>query len=263
MAATSSSSSICALAATGARSRKDWGAWSGRPIIERPRPGVGSSCAAPGDRQGPCREAQAHGRIFRGHAAQLRSRQGRGARAYATVASASMPSTARSRAAMAGRTPPRKTHDDIERQFQPASRSMASCPGPTSVFASTPSRPAMRPISSPMSTFAPTIRPRSSSAWRLCVATWAIVSPTPSLAAMGLHFYDQRPRAQLERIFGVNEDGSLARTSTSSIGRARRGRPLRQRHAVDHRVVWSETQRRLPAVSIHPLTLKPYRRARR
>jgi hypothetical protein len=78
----------------------------------------------------------------------------------------------------------------------------------------------------------------------------------------GLHFYDQLPRAQLERIFGVNEYGGLGKNVHKLDWPGRdEGVPY------DKSLPWSiellgPKHNIVCPPSIHPLTLRPYRRGR-
>ena len=124
---------------------QDWGAWSGSRSFERPKTRMGSSRASPGDCQGPCREAQAHSPSFSRLARlNFERHQGRGASPHATWLQRPCPGRqgpARqwlAEQAASGRT-------TISSVSSSRACSTASCRGPISAFASTPSRPAMRP----------------------------------------------------------------------------------------------------------------------
>lgn len=78
----------------------------------------------------------------------------------------------------------------------------------------------------------------------------------------GLHFYDQLPLDRLARIFGVNEDGSLARNVFKlDWPRCAEGVPY------DNSMPWTielfgPKHNVVGPPSIHPLTLRPYRKGR-
>ena len=78
----------------------------------------------------------------------------------------------------------------------------------------------------------------------------------------GLHFYDQLPRASLARIFGANPDGSLLKNVHKLDWPGRDEGVL-----YDNKMPWTielfgPKHNVVCAPSIHPLTLKLYRRAR-
>ena len=81
--------------------------------------------------------------------------------------------------------------------------------------------------------------------------------------ARGLHFYDQFPRARIERIFGTNPDGGL-KTSVSKLdwlGAAEGAPPPRDGTGWTIEIL-APRRNVLAPPSIHPATLKPYRGAR-
>ena len=78
----------------------------------------------------------------------------------------------------------------------------------------------------------------------------------------GLHFYDQVPREQLVRIFGVDEDGSLSKNVHKLDWPGRDdGVPY------DNSLPWTielfgPKHNVVCPPSIHPLTLRPYQKGR-
>ena len=78
----------------------------------------------------------------------------------------------------------------------------------------------------------------------------------------GLHFYDQLPRAQLTRIFGANEDGGLSK-NVHKLDWPGRDQGLPYDIAMPWTIeLFGPKHNVVCAPSIHPLTLKPYRRER-
>ena len=78
----------------------------------------------------------------------------------------------------------------------------------------------------------------------------------------GLHFYDQLPRASLARIFGTNPDGSLLKNVHKLDWPGRDEGVLYDTHLPWTIELFGPKHNIVCAPSIHPLTLKPYRRAR-
>ena len=249
MAATSSSSSISALGRDRRAIAQGWGAWSGRPIYERPRPAWARPAPRPVIVKDPVEKPKLTAEFF--EAARLNFRAVKAAAHRLLRPWLQRPRPRRQDPARQGLAePPRKTRRRHRAAVSNRGCSTASCPIPISAFASTWNRSAHAPnIVTDVD-----IRTDDPAEIAACMAAvrrhMGDRQPDAITGRDGLHFYDQAPSRAARRAYsGPTRTEALLITSSSLIGRACRGRPLRQRAAVDHRAVRSETQRCLPAVA--------------
>jgi hypothetical protein len=237
-----------------------WGAWSGKPITERPRPAWVRPAPRPvivTDRAEKPKlaadyfeaarlnfeavKAEAHRLCDRGfsvHFLDGKIPRGNG-----------------------WQNAPRKTHDDIEHQF---------CPRLFDGFASWPNlgfRIDAEPVGdAPNIVTDIDLRSDNPSDVEQCMVAvrrhMGDRQPDAITGRDGQHFYGQVPREQLVRIFGANEDGSLLKNVHKLDW------PGRDQGVVyDNFLPWTielfgPKHNVVCPPSIHPLTLRPYRKGR-
>jgi hypothetical protein len=237
---------------------QSWGAWSGRPIYERPRP----AWVRPAPRPVIVRDHTKKPKLTPEYFAAARQNiEAVKAAAY------DLCSRGFSFHPVDGKAPrgqgwpdaPRKTYDDIEREFRPRF---------VDGFVAYPNlgfRIDMEPGGdAPKCVTDVDIRVDHPAEIERCMAAvrrhMGDRQPNVITGRGGLHFYDRLPRAQIERIFGANPDGTL-KTSVFKLDwlGAVEGAPP-PRDGTGWTIEMLAPRRNVLAPpSIHPLTLKPYR----
>jgi hypothetical protein len=240
---------------------ESWGAWSGRPIYERPRP----AWVRPAPRLVIVKDHPEKPKLTAEYfeAARLN---------YEAVKAAAHALCDRGFSVHAtdGKAPrgtgwpngPRKTHSDIEREFRPRF---------VDGFVAYPNlgfRIDMEPAGdAPNCVTDVDVRTDDPAKIQRCLAAvrrhMGDRGPDAVTGRGGLHFYDQLPRAQIERIFGTAPDGSLG----SSVVKldwlsAAEGAPP-PRDGIGWTIEMLAPRRNVLAPpSVHPVTLKPYKATR-
>jgi hypothetical protein len=184
---------------------QDWGAWSGKPIFEQPRPAwvrpAPRPVLIPTEKPKLTAEFFESARLnFEAVLQTAHALCDRGASVHALDGKAPR--------GHGWQNAPRKTHDDIEAQFRPRGLDEAvSWPNLGIRLDMEPGGDAPNLVTDV------DLRTDDPVEIEACMAAvrrhMGDREPTAFTGRGGLHFYDQAPRAQLERIFGVNGDGGL------------------------------------------------------
>ena len=240
---------------------QSWGAWSGRPIIEPPRPAWVRPAPRPVIVKDAVEKPKLTGEYF--EAARLNFEAIKAA-AHDLVDRGFSCHPVDGKAPRSPGWPdaPRKTHADIEREFRPRY---------VDGFVAYPNlgfRIDMEPAGdAPNCVIDVDIRTDDPTEIAQCMAAVRRHMGERQSDAVtgrgGLHFYDQLPRAQIERIFGTNPDGGL-KTSVFKVdwlGAAEGAPPPRDGTGWTIEML-APRRNVLAPPSIHPVTLKPYRAAR-
>jgi hypothetical protein len=240
---------------------QSWGAWSGKPIYEAPRPAWVRPAPRPvivKDRAEkpqftaeffeavrlnfPAIKAAAHALCDRGFSLHPLYGKGPGDSGWPDA--------------------PRKSHDDIEREFRPRPF------GIVTLYPNLGFRIDMAPVgSAPNVVTDVDIRTDDPAEIAKCMAAvkrhMGERQPDTVTGRGGLHFYDPLPRAQIERIFGTRPDGSLATPAFKLdwLGAAEGAPPPRDGTGWTIEMLAPRHSVTAPP-SIHLETLKPYRATR-
>jgi Bifunctional DNA primase/polymerase, N-terminal len=230
-----------------------WGAWSGKPIFEPPRPAWVRPAPRPVIVRDHAEKPKLTAEYF--EAARLN---------FEAVNSEAHRLSVHPVEGKAPRSPgwpdaPRKTHEDIEREFRPRFLDgFIAYPNLGFRIDMEPGGDAPNCVTDvDIRTDDPVEIARCMAAVKrhLCQR-----EPDALTGRGGLHFYDQLPRPRIERIFGTASAGGL-RTSVFKVdwSGAVEGAPLPRDGTGWTIEMLAPRSNVLAPPSIHPLTLKPYR----
>jgi Bifunctional DNA primase/polymerase, N-terminal/CHC2 zinc finger len=236
------------------------GAWSGRPIVERERP----AWARPAPRPIIVKDRAEQPKLTAEYleAVRLNFRRIKDAAHVLCDKGFSVHPLYVKRPGDSGwPDAPRKTHDDIEREFRPRPF------GIVTLYPNLGFRIDLEPVgSAPNVVTDVDIRTDNPAEIAECMAAvrrhMGDRRPDTVTGRGGLHFYDQLPRAQIERIFGTRPDGSLATSAFKLdwLGAAEGALPPRDGTGWTIEMLAPRHSVTVPP-SIHLETLKPYRGA--
>jgi hypothetical protein len=237
-----------------------WGAWSGNSIYERPRPAWARPAPRPTVVKDPVERPKLTPEFL--DATRLNSEAVKAEAHHLCDRGCSVHF-------LDGKIPrgngwqnaPRKTHDDIEHQFQPR------------LFDGAVSWPNLgirldaEPIGdAPNCVTDVDIRTDDPAEIAACMAAvrrhMGDRQPDAITGRGGLHFYDQLPLERLARIFGANEDGGLLK-NVHKLGWPGRDEGVPYDNAMPWTIELLGPKRNIVCPpSIHPLSVKPYRATR-
>jgi hypothetical protein len=240
---------------------QDWGAWLGRPSYAPPKPAWAHPPPRPTIVKDRAEKPKLTVEFF--EAARLNFRAVKdAAHALCDKGFSVHPLYVRSPGNSGWPDAPRKSHDDIEREFRPR---------PFGVIVLYPNlgfRIDMEPSgSAPNVVTDVDLRTDDPGEIAQCMAAvrrhMGDRQPDAVTGRGGFHFYDQLPRAQIERIFGIRPDGRLATPSFKLdwLGAAEGTLPPRDGTGWTIEMLAPRHSVTAPP-SIHVETLKPYRGAR-
>lgn len=240
---------------------QDWGAWSGMPIYERQRP----VWVRPAPRPVIIKDTVEKPQLAPGFPAATRLNfEAVKAAAHDLVEKGFSvhPIYVKRPGSPGWPDAPRKTHADVEREFLPRPF------GIVTLYPNVGFRIDMEPAgSAPNVVTDVDIRTDDPTEIAQCMEAvkqhMGDRQPDTITGRGGLHFYDQLPRAQIERIFGTKPDGSLATSSFKLdwLGMAEGAPPPRDGTGWTIEMLAPRHSVTAPP-SVHPISLKPYRVAR-
>ena len=240
---------------------QDWGAWSGSLIYERPRPAWVHPAPRPVIVKDRVEKPRLTPEFFEAVRLNFRAVKD-AAHAFCDKGFSVHPLYARRPGNSGWPDAPRKTHDDIEREFRPRSF------GVVVLYPNLGFRIDMESGgSAPNVVTDVDIRTDDPGEIERCMAAvrrhMGDRQPDTVTGRGGLHFYDQLPRAQIERIFGTRPDGSLATPAFKLdwLGATEGALPPRDGTGWTIEMLAPRHSVTAPP-SIHVETLKPYRGAR-
>jgi hypothetical protein len=236
---------------------QSWGAWSGKPIYEPPRPAWVRPAPRPVIVKDRAEKAQLTAEYFEA------ARQNFEAIKAAAHTLCDRGFSVHPVDGKAPRNPgwpdaPRKTHADIEREFRPR----------FDAFPNLGFRIDMEPAGdAPNCVTDVDIRTDNPAEIEQCVGSvkrhMGERQPDAITGRGGTHYYDQLRGTQIDRIFGTNPDGTL-KTSVFKLdwlGAAEGAPPPRDGTGWTIEML-APRRNVLAPPSIHPITLKPYRTTR-